>query len=172
MTSNHSLTWSCTKPNNKLVNAQLEHFWCQDEPQANSDSQDSPRPGLGGNHHLPPYNILCAQPQQQHPNVILSCDSQIPIVGTPVILGTHNFACKPPIEMRFKAKLQPSLRDFQWYVACHDMQGNRCDSQLLVVGSQIANLTPGPSFDYNLCVKCPNGSCEPILDIKVLRAFQ
>jgi hypothetical protein len=39
------------------------------------------------------------------------------------------------------------------------------DSWLLVVGNQIANLTPGPSFGYNLCFKCPNGSCEPILDI-------
>ncbi len=36
MTSNHSFTRTCTKPNNKLVSALLEHFW--DEPQANSDS--------------------------------------------------------------------------------------------------------------------------------------
>ncbi len=41
------------KPNNKLVNAYLEHFWCMDEPQANTDeprantnSQNSPRPNL------------------------------------------------------------------------------------------------------------------------------
>jgi hypothetical protein len=26
------------KPNDKLVNAQLEHLWCTDEPQANIDS--------------------------------------------------------------------------------------------------------------------------------------
>jgi len=41
-----------------------------------------------------------------------------------------------------------------------------------MVRSQIGNLTPGPSFGYNLCFKCPNGSCEPILEIYVLRAFQ
>ncbi len=163
MISNHSFTWTCTKPNNKLVNAQLEHFWCQDEPQVNSDSQDSPRPGLGGNHHLPPYSILCAQPQDQRPNVILSRDSQIPTTGTPATLGAHNFVCKPLIEMRSKAKLQPSLIDFQRYVTCHHRQRIRGDSQLLVVGSQIGN---------NLCVKCPNGSCKPILDIKVPRTFQ
>jgi len=29
---------------------------------SNSDSQDSPRPGLGGSHHLPPYIIFCASP--------------------------------------------------------------------------------------------------------------
>jgi hypothetical protein len=52
------------------------------------------------------------------------------------------------------------------------MQGNRGDSWLLVVGSQIAYLTFGLSFDYNLCVKCPNGSCEPILDMYVPRSFQ
>jgi hypothetical protein len=50
--------------------------------------------------------------------------------------------------------------------------GNWGDSPLLVVGSQIANLTPNPSFDHNLCLECPNGLCEPILDIYVLRAFQ
>jgi hypothetical protein len=26
---------------------------------------------------------------------------------------------------------------------------------------------PGPSFSHNLCFKCPNGSCKPILDIYI-----
>ncbi len=51
-------------------------------------------------------------------------------------------------------------------------QGNWGNSQLLVVGSQIANLTPDPSFGRNLCFKCPNGSREPTLDIYVIRSFQ
>jgi hypothetical protein len=51
-------------------------------------------------------------------------------------------------------------------------QGNRVDSRLLVVGSQTANLTLGLSFGQNLCFRCPNGSCEPILDIYVSIAFQ
>jgi hypothetical protein len=51
-------------------------------------------------------------------------------------------------------------------------QGNQGDSWLLVVGSQIANLTPDSSFGHNLWMKCPNGSCKPILNICVLRAFQ
>jgi hypothetical protein len=34
-------------------------------------------------------------------------------------LGTHNFVCKPLIEMRFQTKLQPSLIAFQWYVTHH-----------------------------------------------------
>jgi hypothetical protein len=33
--------------------------------------------------------------------------------------GPHNFACRAPIEMRFKKKLYLSSRAFQQYVACH-----------------------------------------------------
>jgi hypothetical protein len=51
-------------------------------------------------------------------------------------------------------------------------QGNWVNSRLLVVGSQTANLTPDLSFGHNLCFRCPNGSCEPILNIYVLIAFQ
>jgi hypothetical protein len=48
------------------------HFWCKNKSWANTESQDSPQSKLGGSHHLPPYIILCAWPQDQHPNVILS----------------------------------------------------------------------------------------------------
>jgi hypothetical protein len=48
------------KPNNKLVSAWLEHFWCTYEPWAYTDPQDSPWPELGCSHHFPPYSILCA----------------------------------------------------------------------------------------------------------------
>ncbi len=41
-----------------------------------------------------------------------------------------------------------------------------------MVGSQISNLTPGPSFGYNLCFKYSSGSCKLILDIYVPRSFQ
>jgi len=40
---------------------------------------------------------------------------------------------------------------------------DRVDSWLLVVGSQITSLIPGPSFAYNLWCRCPNGSCKAIL---------
>jgi hypothetical protein len=46
--------------------------------------------------------------------------SGIPKVGTPTTLaatlGPHNFVCRPPIEMRSKENLYPSLRAFQRYV--------------------------------------------------------
>jgi len=62
------------------------------------------------------------------------------------------------------------LSNDMWHATC--MQGNLGDSWLLVIGSQIGNLTPDPSFDHNLCFKCPNGSCEPISNIYVSRVFQ
>jgi len=46
------------------------------------------------------------------------------------------------------------------------------DFQRLVVKSQIDILTFGFSFGHNLCCKYSNGSCEPILDIQILRVFQ
>jgi hypothetical protein len=45
------------------------------------------------------------------------------------------------------------------------------DSRLLVVGSQIASLTPGPSFAHNFGCRCPNDQCEAILDIYVSIPF-
>jgi hypothetical protein len=41
-----------------------------------------------------------------------------------------------------------------------------------MVKSQIDTLTPGFSFGHNLYCKYSNGSCEPILNIFVLRTFQ
>jgi hypothetical protein len=51
-------------------------------------------------------------------------------------------------------------------------QGNRVDSRLLMVKSQTANLTFGLFFGHNLCFRCPNEQCEPILDIYTWIAFQ
>jgi hypothetical protein len=46
------------------------------------------------------------------------------------------------------------------------------DSRLLMVGSQIASLTPGPSFAHNLGYRCPNDQCEAIFYIYASRPFQ
>ncbi len=76
----------------------------------NMDTQDSPRPGLGGSHHLPPYSILCSWPRNPHPNGFfvpgLPSDSpEIAQVGTLATLEPYNFAKKTPIKMQSKAKL-------------------------------------------------------------------
>jgi len=57
-----------------------------------------------------------------------------------------------------------------WHATC--MQGNQGNSQLLTIGSQIANLIFGFSFGHNLYFMYPNGSCKAILDIWVPRTFQ
>jgi hypothetical protein len=57
-----------------------------------------------------------------------------------------------------------------WHATC--TQGNWGDFGLLIVKSQIANLTPDLLFGHNSCFKYPNGSCKPILDIYVPRPFQ
>jgi hypothetical protein len=41
------------------------------------------------------------------------------------------------------------------------MQGNWGDSWLLMVGSQVGNLTLGPFFGHNLCFKNLNGHASP-----------
>jgi hypothetical protein len=46
------------------------------------------------------------------------------------------------------------------------------DSRLFVVGSQIDNSIPGPSFGHNLCFRCSNEPSKLILDIYAPRAFQ
>jgi hypothetical protein len=56
------------------------------------------------------------------------------------------------------------------YNAC--TQRNQVDSQLLMVGNQTSSLTPDLSFDNDLCFRCPNGQCEPILHICVSITFQ
>jgi hypothetical protein len=71
-----------------------------------------------------------------------------------------NQTCSPLRELSNAMSHSPSARQ------------ERVDSRLLVVGSQTANLTPGPSFAHNLGFGCPNDQCEAILDIYSSRPFQ
>jgi len=141
------------------------------------DSFDSPRPRLRGNHHLPPYSILCSSPRDLHPNGSFSRDSQS---GVPKLfrfglsglwtlitprpkLGSGrglNQSCISPREL---------FNGVSHFTCTHR---NWVDSRLLVVGSQTASLAPSPSFDHNLCCRCPNRLCEAILDIYTSRPFQ
>ncbi len=143
----------------------------------NTDTQDSPRPRLGGSHHLPPYSILYASPRGVHPNGfslpgLPHGSPEILPTGTPGTLKPHNLRA----DLGSKCGLKQScssrweLSNGMWHVVYS--QVNRVDSQLLVVGSQIANLTPGLSFAHNLCFRCLNESCKPILDIYTSIAFQ
>ncbi len=139
-------------------------------PMGNTDRQDSPQPGLGGSHHLPPYSILCTSPRGPHPNGFLSRDSQVGVLKSPK-LGLLRLwgAITLQVDLWLRWGLKKSC-SFRWEIF-HGMSHaicthrNRVDFRLFVVGSQTANLTPGPSFGHNLCFRCPNEQCEPILNI-------
>ncbi len=87
--------------------------------------QDTPRPGLGGSHHLPPYSIFCATFRGLHPNVSFSRDSQVGVPKlsrdcpgwSPGTLGAHNSRLLSLIAMRSKPILYPSSRSFQRRIA-------------------------------------------------------
>jgi hypothetical protein len=132
------------------------------------DSLDSPRPGLGGSHHLPPYSILCASPPRLHRSGSFSRDSEIvpglwELITPDCKVGSWrglNQTCSP------RRALSNDVSHSQ--IECR----KEVDSRLLVVESQIASLTPGPSFFHNLGCRCSNGQCEAIFDIYVSRTFQ
>jgi len=85
-----------------------------------------------------------------------------------------------PITLRADLKLKSSLKQSysscrelsnnMWHVICSQI--NRVDSWLFLVMSQNGSLTLDLSFGHNLCFRCPNEQCKPILDICVPRAFQ
>ncbi len=94
--------------------------------------QDSPRPGLGGSHHLPPYSILCSSPLRLHPNGSFSRDSQVGVLKlskncpgwSPGTLEAHISRFPSPIGARSEPMLQLSSRVFQRHVAhCHRTSG-------------------------------------------------
>jgi len=148
-----------------------------DKPRATLDSLDSPRPGLGGSHHLPPYSILYSSPPHLHPNGSFSRDSQSGVpklsrFGLPglwvFITSRLEFGSGQGLNQSCSS-LQNLFKGVSHFTCTHQDQ---VDSRLLMVGSQTASLTIVLSFDHNLCYKCPNGSCEAILDIYTSRPFQ
>jgi hypothetical protein len=137
---------------------------------------DSPQPGLGGSHHLPPYSIICVSPWKLHPNGSFSRDSQVGVpnlswVGIPELWTV--VAPRPKLELGQALNQSCSSRQELSKAMLHSLRRRReeVDSRLLVVGSQTGSLTPGPSFAHNLGCRCPNGQCEAILDIYASRAF-
>ncbi len=98
--------------------------------------------------------------------------SKFPKLGLLWLWGLITFMCRLWLswELKQNFSLYQDLSNDMSHATY--MQGNQVDSWLLVVGSQIVNLTPSQSFDHNLCFRSPNGSCKPILDIYVSITFQ
>ncbi len=97
---------------------------------------------------------------------------KFPKLGLPQLWGPITLCADLRLKWVLKKSYSPhqKLSNGMWHATC--TQGSRVDSRLLVVGSQIANLTPGLSFGHNLYFKCSNESCKPILNIYVLVSFQ
>jgi len=65
------------------------------------------------------------------------------------------------LKLDLKQSCSPCQELFNGMLHATFTQGNGGDCQFLVVGSQIANLTPDHSFGHNLCFKNPNGHASP-----------
>jgi len=97
---------------------------------------------------------------------------KLPKLGFPQLWGPITLCAD--LRLRWGLKQSCILRQqlFNGMLHATCTQGNQVDSWLLVVGNQIVNLTPGPSFGHNLCCRYPNGWCKPILYIYVSIVFQ
>jgi len=145
------------------------------------DTQDLPRPGLGSKATTLLPIVYSAFARRDYTRMALfpgtpemdsrSCPEIVP-VGVP---GLWDFIAPRP-DLRSGRGLNQSCspqRELSNTMS-HSWSARReqVDSGLLVVGSQIVNLTPGPSFAHNLSDRCPNDQCEAIFDIYVSRPFQ
>jgi hypothetical protein len=170
-------TRSYIKTNHKLVSPHSESTLVLEQATGNTKSLDSPRPGFGGSHHLPPYSFLCVCTRDLHPNDFLFGDSQ---GGVPKLsrFGLPRLweLITPSSDLRLGWGVKQTYSSPQEFSngVSHSTRTHpgQVDSRLLVVGSQTTNLTLGPSFNHNLWCACPNGSCKAILDIYTSRPFQ
>jgi hypothetical protein len=97
---------------------------------------------------------------------------KLPKLGLSRLWGPITLCANLQLKWSLRQSCSPCWKLFNGMSHATCMQGNQVDSWLLMVGSQIANLTPSPSFGHNLCFKCPNGSCEASLDMYIPRNFQ
>jgi len=142
-----------------------------------SDSQDSPQPRLWGSHHLPPYSILCTSLRGPHLNSFLSRDSRrevlnLPILGLLQFYGSRTLCANLQSQRGLKQSCYSRQEISNGVLHTTYTQGSRVDFRLFVVESQTVSLILSLSFYHNLCFRCPNGSCKPILDIYISITFQ
>ncbi len=127
-------------PTNKLVRTHSAPFWCWDKPRATLDSLDSPRPELGGSHHLPPYSILYSSSRHLHPNGSFSRDSQseVPNLSRFGLPGLWTLITSRP-KLRLGRGLKQSCSSprelFNGVLHFPYTQRNQVDYRLLVIGN-------------------------------------
>jgi hypothetical protein len=111
------------------------------------------------------------------PSFLLSlfCVCQVSVVSKGVLYGlVQIWWCHYRVRSQQGLNQSCSPRWDLFKAMLHSQFGGReeVDSRRLVVGSQVASLTPGPSFAHNLGCRCPNDKCEAIFDIYISKPFQ
>ncbi len=76
---------------------------------------------------------------------------EIPEIGTPITLQAHDVFCTPLIEQ--SCSPHQELSNGLWHATYKQL--NQGIFLLLMVGNQIGNLIPNPSFHHNLYFKVP-----------------
>jgi len=109
--------------------------------------------------------------------VFLSQDSQVGVskacqMGLPRLWNPITLRADLWLRCGLKQSCSSRRKFFNGMLQALWNQVNWVDSWLFLVGSQTGNLIPDLSFGHNLCFKCPNEQCKPILEIYVSRAFQ
>jgi hypothetical protein len=97
---------------------------------------------------------------------------EFPQLGLPWLWGCITSRANLQLQWGPKKIYSPSQMLFNGMSHATCTQWNRVNSWLLVVRSQIVNLILNLSFGHNLCFKCANESCKPILDIYASIFFQ
>jgi hypothetical protein len=123
MTSNQSLT-----RNNKLVSAYSSTFGARTNNEQFKFTTLTMAP-TWGKPPPSPYNILSVWPWDQHPNDILSWDSQMGVskfskLGTSTNLGPCNFLCRPPMRWGLEQNCSPCQKLFNGVSHAKCTQGN------------------------------------------------
>ncbi len=138
--------------------------------------QDTPRPGLGSK--PPPYSLqytlwLSAAPTPEchfFPRLPGWSPETVP-GGVPGLWELITPDCKVWSRRGLNQTCSPQRDLFNDVLHSQFGGWEEVDSWLLVVGSQIASLTPGPSFAHNLGYRCSNDQCEAIFYIYASRPF-
>ncbi len=163
-----------------MVNHIPGHPWVLRQATGTSNHKTHHGPNSRVCHYHTPYSIVCDAPWGLRPNGTNSRDSRngVPKLSRNRPGGVPGLweLITPDYEIGSRRGLNQTCsprRDLSNDVS-HSQFGLReeVDSRLLVVGSQIASLTPGPSFAHNLGDRCPNAQCEAIFDIYASRPFQ
>ncbi len=131
------------KPNNKLVNIELEHFWCMDKLGANIDSQNSPQAWISGKTSLSPSLIVYYVPGHETNTQMSFCpeipNCKFPKLGLSRVWGPITLCVDLQLRWGLKQRcsLHQEISNDMWHTTY--TQGSQGDFWLLVSGVKLSN---------------------------------